>query len=236
MHESIENLLDLQEIDRKLLRLKRESKDIPERKVELAKELESSQDDLEATREDAKQNRVAIDELELKTESLREQIEKYKRQRMEVKTNQEYKALNHEIEELENKISALEDSELELMEQAEEIADRLQECHDKLEKEKRRILAEQEGLDGRKENNDKKMERLNSERTEIAQNVEDSILKRYEKIFNNKLDYAIVPLEKGHCGGCHMKLTSQMKNDVQGGSKLISCNYCARLLTSSDKK
>ena len=60
--------------------------------------------------------------------------------------------------------------------------------------------------------------------------VPEDVLSRYRRILKSKGNSAIVPIQAGGCGGCHMKLTFQTVITAKTDDKLASCENCGRLV------
>jgi len=73
---------------------------------------------------------------------------------------------------------------------------------------------------------------LIEKRAKMAGDVNPALLARYERVFANKGDFAVVRVENGHCRGCNMKLPPQVVNDAINPAKLVACNYCGRMLVN----
>ena len=144
--------------------------------------------------------------------------------------NEEYRALAHEIEGCKEGIVKIEDQEIELMEQT-EAAQKEVVAATKLATEARRLLDDQAGqLNAREENLKKELAKLEANREELASAVDESSRSRYERLMKNKGDNVIVGVEHGVCGGCHMKLPTQIVVTCQAQSELVPCNNCGRIL------
>src|SRR6266446_7241570 len=52
------------------------------------------------------------------------------------------------------------------------------------------------------------LEELKNERVQLAQNIDEDVRERYERLFASKGDAAVVAVEHGVCTGCHMKVTT----------------------------
>jgi predicted nucleic acid-binding Zn-ribbon protein len=59
---------------------------------------------------------------------------------------------------------------------------------------------------------------------------DESVLDRYKRLRKQRGERTVVGIEHSVCGGCHMKLPTQIVISCQGGVELISCPNCARLL------
>ncbi|MBW2108344.1 MAG: hypothetical protein JRI36_06750 [Deltaproteobacteria bacterium] len=116
------------------------------------------------------------------------------------------------------------------METFESVNKTIAECEENLEAGKERIREELEALDVRAAELSEEVEHRKAERARCAAQIEPKLLKRYNCIMNNKRDYAIVSVEGNHCGGCHMKLPPQVVHDARNPNKIVSCNYCGRIV------
>lgn len=226
----IENLLILQDRDRKLLRLRAElSKVEPERRMMSGKSSQS-QTALENAKTRAKQVESERKRLELEAEGKKQQIGKYATQQLQTKKNEEYRALTNEIAACRRDIRDLEDQQLEVMTQAEAVQKEVAAATKvaaQVQQDVDRQLAE---LATREQAVKKQLAELESGRGALASAVEETALNRYERLLKNKGENVIVGVEHGVCGGCHMKLPTQILVTIKGTADLLCCPNCGRIL------
>jgi predicted nucleic acid-binding Zn-ribbon protein len=232
MAHPLEALLVLQEKDRKIAKLQREIRDIPTRKAEVESQLEHAKARLAEAREAQMKVQSDLKQLEVEVEAHKEKIVRYKQQQMEAKTNDQYRALLIEVANEEKGISELEDRELELMEQLETSKKAIEEREAELKEEEDGIRDEQEMLAERLQEVEEDLEAQKEKRAKMAGEIDASLLTKYERVFANKRDFAVVRVENGHCRGCNMKLPPQVVNDAINPAKLVACNYCGRMLVN----
>ena len=231
MSHPLESIYALQKKDRRLIKLMREIRDIPQRKSDIEAQLAGSAQKLETATDSRMHTEASLKELELEVESLKEKIIKYKQQQMEAKTNDQYRAFVKEIGTVEREISAFEDKEIALMEDLEKGKVIIGECEEKLGGEKEGIAGELAELDGRSAELAEQFERLKTDRARAAEQCDKAILQKYVRIMNNKRDFAVVMVDPGgHCGGCHMKMPPQVVNDARNPTKIVACNFCGRIV------
>lgn len=234
MLATIENLLSLQKQDRHLLRLREELLNIDPERQHLRRKTESAHAQLDAARAQARQVETERKRLELEVEGKRQQIERYSLQQFQTKKNEEYRALAQEIQNCKEAISRLEDQQLSLMEQADGIAKEIQRAnqeHDAAKKDTEDQLAE---LTQREASLQKELAAAESSRQEGAEKVDASLRARYERLLKHKGAKALVGVEHGVCGGCHMKLPVQILVICKGQQELPTCPNCGRLLFYTD--
>lgn len=233
MAHPLEALLVLQQKDRKIAKLQREINDIPARKAEVETQLDQAKEKLTAAREAQVQVQSDLKQLEVEVESRKEKITRYKQQQMEAKTNEQYRALLIEAANEEKAVSELEDREIELMQSLEDSKKSIDEREAELNEEEEGIRDEQEMLTERLEEVREDLAAQKEKRTKLIAEIESRLLRRYERIFANKKDFAVVQVENGHCRGCNMKLPPQVVNDAINPDKLVACNYCGRMLINN---
>jgi uncharacterized protein len=230
MLEVIEKLLILQDRDRKIHAIKDELARIePERQM-ITSKAASAQSNLEGAKLRLKQIESDRKKLELDVEAKKQQIEKYALQQFETKKNEEYRALGSQIETCKADIIAFEDKEIELMEQAE--AAQKQNVVAIRESDEVRKAADAQLKDLAQSEQALKTElaSLESNRAQLTVGIDKSVLARYERLLKQKGDHVVVGIQHGVCGGCHMKFPVQVLVSCQGGTEIVPCPNCGRIL------
>ncbi|NCC50859.1 MAG: hypothetical protein EOM20_06540 [Spartobacteria bacterium] len=230
MSNTLERLVDVQECDRKIARLAREAQDIPKRKQEIDNRLNAHRKALEDARNDLQKKRADSRELEVEVDSFKQKIIKFREQQFQTKKNEEYRALEHEVELTEKKIREVEDRELVLMEEIEQLNRRIAEMASELKQEEALIGQDTEILDKRAQEIEVEITHMQRERTGLVEGIDTGWLRRYERILHHVGDFAMVPVEKNSCGGCHMNLPPQLINNAKRADDLTLCSFCGRIL------
>jgi len=227
---TLEKLLVLQDRDRKLRQLLQETRDIPARKQLIESRLKANRDAHHLAQENLKKNTTQIKAVELEIETVKETIKKYKMQQGQIKNNDQYRALEREIRENMQRVRELEEREIVLMEESESLKKTVADREQALAQEDSIIQVDIKALDERLKNIQAEVDEARKNRENMTQGIDDAWLSRYTRIFNNKGDYAFVPVDNGTCGGCHMKVPPQLVQDAKRGDTMVSCSYCGRLL------
>lgn len=230
MLDVIEKLLILQDRDRNLLRTQAELAAIEPQRERAKSRASSSQQALDAAKLKAKQIESEKKKLELDVEAQQERIAKYSQQQLQTKKNEEYRALAHEIETCKGNISKLEDQILELMEQADAAARAVAEAGKIAATAKKDVDAEVTELGKREENFKAKLAELQSNRKDLAAAVEEGALARYERLLKSKGENVVVGIQHSACGGCHMRLPTQVMVACQSQSEVNACPHCGRII------
>jgi hypothetical protein len=230
MQDIIEKLLILQDRDRRILRTREQLARVePERNL-FQSRASSAQAGLDTAKTKVRQAETDRKKLELEVDSKKQQIEKYALQQFQTKKNEEYRALAHEIETCKEQITHLEDQQLELMEQIEAL--QKQAVAATREADETRKLAENQlkELGAREENLRGELSELESNRDQLTAAIDERALRQYERLLRNKGDNAIVGIQHGVCGGCHMKFPVQLVVSCQAAKELVTCPNCGRIL------
>jgi predicted nucleic acid-binding Zn-ribbon protein len=74
------------------------------------------------------------------------------------------------------------------------------------------------------------MERERATRTELMQNVDGDLRRKYEMIFSRRGGVAVVEVRGGICQGCRMRVPPQLFNEIQRNEQVILCPSCQRML------
>ena len=230
MLRALEQLLVLQDRDRKIRALKTESKLAPQERKELEEKLAASTKQLDAAKLKAREIEVERKKLENEAQAKRDTIAKYNTQKFQTRKNEEFQALTNEIKRFEGEVQTIEDHELELMEQAEQ-QKAIVGAADKDAAAMKDLVARQlKNLEEKTKTIATQLIELESERTKLAAEIDEDLLDTYNRLFASKGDSAVVSLEHDHCMGCHMKVTASTNARVKARKEVVHCELCGRIL------
>ena len=226
----IEKLLALQDRDQRIRTFRTEFTQIPEERKNREKQIADSAARLELAKTRLKEIEVNKNALELEIKTKNDSIIRYKQQQLQTRKNEEFSALNHEIEAAEKTISGLEDRELELMEEADGLKPEISAAEQTHSAEKAKIEQILNDLDAKKGHLESRIAELQGSRDQMATDIDEDVLDRYNRLFKTKNGAAVAPLEHEVCMGCHMKVTTQTIVAVKTGKEIIHCPQCGRIL------
>ncbi|MCP5516159.1 MAG: hypothetical protein H7A45_02750 [Verrucomicrobiales bacterium] len=230
MLEAIEKLLILQDRDRQIGSLEAELAVIPPQRLAKQQKAAAARAKAEAARKVVMELETARKQLELEVETQQENIHRFSLQQFQTKKNDEYQALGREIEGARRKISKLEDQQLELMEQTEQAEQAAQAAANEAAGIGAEVERELADLEARQKNLHDQLGATQSGRDSLAEAVEDGLRSRYERLRKTKGDRVLVGVDRGICGGCHMKLQPHLLLTCRSGSEIATCSSCGRLL------
>jgi hypothetical protein len=234
LYNRLKVLYQLQQIDNQLDELEELRGDLPNMVRDLEEKIKSFVGDVEAKEKEQKDSIKNRAENEDEIEKLKENQKKFKAQLYQVRNNKEYDALTKEIDHTEEQINKLEaennslaDRSKVLTQEIEDITPRLDELNKEL-KEKKADLKEIIKANEREES------KLREERKKTESEVKKNDLSAYMRIRKAKKGLAVSTIKRSACSGCHNIVPSQRQLEIRRNSRLFFCEYCGRILVSSE--
>lgn len=230
IQEQINTLIELQKIDAEIYKLKEEKARKPGQKQALEEAFEQKKQALKVNEDELKSLQLKRKEGEIDLETKEKEIKKYQTQLYQIKTNKEYTSLQKEIDGLKADNAVLEDDILELMEKIDKIKAQILEEKEKLVVEEKNLKEETGKIEQEIKNIDERISSLEKERGQLCPNIEKGALAQYERVLKARGEMAFVPIVGESCGGCHRVLPPQVINEARMKDRIITCDFCARLL------
>ncbi len=229
MLDDLKEILDIQELDMKMIRLMRVKKERLKELLqieELRKELHSQTQDKEAEIEELGKN---IQTLEQKIQEVNAKIKKLESQQTNIKKADEFNAITQEMTHAERERIAIEQKVSDLVDRRVAEEEMLTRIKDSLKgSELSSMNLEKEILSSIGLINEEGTS-LKEQRDALASKVNQEILQIYDRLLRNKKDRVIVAIENRTCSGCHIVLTAQHENLVRKGDNLVFCEHCSRI-------
>ncbi len=226
----IDRLLEVQEQDLLILRIKMEMQDIPARKAREQERLAGHKAALQEAEADLQACQAALHEHELDVQDKKQKIDKLRTQQMSLKTNKEFKTMSEEIEGIERSIRRAEDLELVLMEKMDVARGEVAQQKEALEAEQREVDEDVKVFDEREAELQAELQALEKTRAGMLDGIDPAWLSRYEAILQRRRGAAIVPSDNGVCGGCHMAVPPFQQHAARRRTEMVVCGYCGRML------
>ena len=237
MKEGLQQLLKLQEVDKKLFELEEAKEKYPaeidQRRSIIAK-ARSGLADLEAqSAEFEKQQRHCEREIESGKATLREREERFS----VVTTNKEYDSLQLEIEICKKTIAEHETQQLKAIEGLEKIQEQIAEEQGAFEEVRG---AEQERIDeleGQLGTMQEQIDEVATSRAEVAKNIVDldaQLLRTYDRK-RGRRGIRVAAVHKEACGACFHRMPAQILNEVRVGGRVISCESCGTIMVWNEQ-
>lgn len=230
MLATIEQLLVLQDRDRRLLRLKAELETIPGQRLALQAKAAKTQAAFEEVKKLSAHIESERRRLELEVETLKQRINKLQVEQQGTRSNDQYKAFQHQIETTQGDILKLEDQQLGLMEQGEAASRELQAASKVAAAQKAESDGALADLAAREANMRRERDETGAERAKLGEAIDPALLARYDRILKNRGESVVVGVTNTVCGGCHMKLPFQTFLETKAQVNVTYCPNCGRIL------
>ena len=229
MLDSLKIILEIQELDVKMIRLIRLKKQRQKELSQIEKLTAELRHQMEEKEREILHMTQEINHLEDKIQELKAKVKRLEGQQASVKKMDEFNALTQEMTQVardktsvEQTISHLVDKRMQEEEVLEKIKLSLQTSESSGVELQNEILANIAEIN-------REGSELKTQRDELAKIAEKHTLSIYERLLKNKKDRVIVPIENRTCSGCHISLTAQHENVVRKGENLVFCEHCSRI-------
>jgi len=228
-HPALDKLLILQDRDGKRLNLEAQLKATPRDIAAVEQKIASEKAAIDSARDEMKELEVKKKSLETDIRVAEEKAAKYRTQQLSVKKNDEYQAIGHEIENMEAAIGALEEKELGIMYSIDEAKKKFAAAEALL---KQNIVGHEtriRDLRTRETSLTAELKQAQADVTVAREPIDVPSLRIYDRIAARGLP-ACVPIHEAKCGGCHLKVSSEVESDSRKSDKLATCDQCGRIV------
>jgi predicted nucleic acid-binding Zn-ribbon protein len=76
----------------------------------------------------------------------------------------------------------------------------------------------------------KRIAEIQVRKTALLPSLPERLRGQYERILKNRDGLAVVPVLKGSCGGCHVKIRPQIYNSMLQTVQIVNCQQCSRFV------
>ena len=230
MHDALQSILAIQELDIKMIRLMRVKQEhqkelakIQALKTDIRRKVEEKELEMEKLKEQIKGGEKRIQEIS-------DQINKLENQQAAVKKMDEFNALTQEMTAANKERRTLEQQLSDLMDKQASGEDLLVSLKESLSSTENSSSAIEEEIRENIRRINEEGRSLLSQRTQLKEATDPELFSIYERLLNNKKDRVVVPIENRVCSGCHIALTPQHENLVRKQDHLVFCEHCSRIL------
>lgn len=229
--DKLRELFILQTVDSQIDRLRVIRGELPLEVQDLEDEVAGLETRLMKLQDELKEMETQIAEKQNSIKDSKAQIKKYEAQQAKVRNNREFDSLGKEIE--------FQNLEIQLAEKRIKEAkfgmDSKQAAVDestKLFKERKKDLdVKKKELDDIIAETEKDEKDLQKKSKTASGHIEERLLNAYHRIRSNAMNgLAVVPVERGSCGGCFNSIPPQRQLDIRSHKKIIVCEHCGRVL------
>jgi len=234
LYNRLKVLYQLQQIDNQLDELEDLRGDLPNMVRELEERIAGFSNDIESKEKEQRDSIVRRDENENEIEKLKENQKKFKAQLYQVRNNKEYDALTKEIDHTEEQINKLESENNSLADKSKVLTQEIEEITPRVDELKNELKDKEDDLKEIIKANAREESKLLEERKKLEVEVKKNDLSSYMRIRKAKKGMAVATIKRSACSGCHNIVPSQRQLEIRRNNRLFFCEYCGRILVSSE--
>jgi predicted nucleic acid-binding Zn-ribbon protein len=229
--EKLVELFRLQHIDSQVDRIRTQRGELPLEVQDLEDEVAGLETRLKKIQDELAELETNVTDKQNFIKDAKATIKKYEGQQGKVRNNREYDSLSKEVEfqNLEIQLAekriketkALIDAKKSVVDETAATFKERKKDLDHKKKELDDIIAETE-----KEEKD-----LQKKSDAAAKHIEERLMSAYNRVRSNARNgLAVVPVQRGSCGGCFNAIPPQRQLDISSHKKIIVCEHCGRIL------
>ena len=231
MIPDLDKLIELQQTDTNLRRLKKQLDTATERRAEIEQEFEqhassireiqNRRDSIQATRAD----------LEKQIAENKTYLERAERNLKHAQNQKEYETAMRETDALQKQIAAFETQIVEGMEEAESVEKELVDRKDEIDSLDAKRTAALTEFDAELAKERAEFDAETKHREEAFATLPDRLASVYNRLAQRSRDgIAVAEVVNGSCSACYMQLRPQVQLEVKKGDEIITCESCTRIL------
>lgn len=230
MSDEIDRLWTLHGLDEEAHGVRAALAKYPEQHRELERKVAEAAARLERARAHLADLQKQRRELERQAAALGDQERHFQAQLPAVKKNEEYTALLHEIGATREKRSVLETEILVRMEGEEQEQQGAPVLERALAVAREEAVARAGVLEAAQAEAQARLDALEAQRAAGMQDLPTATRARYERVHASRDGRAVVPIEKGACGGCFRTLPPAVLQEARRRDHALNCDGCGRLM------
>lgn len=227
--EEVQALLDLQELDMKLIEFERHQKVHDRLVAEIRAPLETARAEKTRVEAEIAEAQSQHRHFELELVSNNDQFKKLQTQQMGVRNQIEYNAFVHEMDALKDRADALEESGIRWIEKGDAAKLRLPEVTAKFEEEEKKAAEEMAKLEAKTA----ELKRIHDEaaalRAPIVAKISATVLSYYDRLRRTGKSPFVALVRRGACSGCGFRHPAQRHQEIKLGRRMVACEQCWRI-------
>ena len=225
-------LLNAQDYDLEVDKLRRSRNEFPVRIDQLKKEIAELDQSIEIKNARIKEIEVSRGSIETDIAAEREILALKEKRLLETTTNKEYTAVHNEIEIARQRIDNLETEDLQLMEEFDQLTPEIEELEKSAEEIRQKNNEEIADLEKRLNSIEGDIAVLNDKVTRELMGVNARALGIYHRLRKSKTGRAVAAIDKQKlsCTGCFKQLPPQKVLEVRRYNQILICESCGRIL------
>ncbi|MBY0507079.1 MAG: hypothetical protein K2X03_24400 [Bryobacteraceae bacterium] len=231
MNLALQQVSKLQNLDMRILELKREVAQLPKQIAEIEKQLDAHAKKLDAEKAMLAANQRERKQKELDIQTAQQKISKLKDQMLQAKNNEQYRAFQHEIDYAQNEIGSAETRILELMEESEPLDKNVKQAEVALAAERKQVEAQKQQAKTQTAADEKEISDRAGEMRQLLTEMPAGLKQTCERIRKkHNSPHVLAEVVDGRCTACRIALRPQHYQDLKVREDVFFCESCGRIL------
>ncbi len=230
MKEQIDNLINLQTIEKDTENIKSVLNDVSKKTEALDNKIGMFQKEIECDELELADLQKKYRAWESDAQQNLSREKKSETNLRSVKTNKEYQAILKEIDDLKAKTSQIEDEMLECLDRVDELGHAIASKKNEYKVLIDRIHREKQTIEHDAAQKMKLLVKLEVDWKKASKTIDPELLNKYTVIKDRVKRMAIAPVKDAVCRGCNLNIPPQMYNELQKGDELRFCPHCQRIV------
>lgn len=230
VEQRLSALHKLQSIDSKLDEIKKMRGALPDEVRDLEDEIAKFETRIAKFQGEVKEFEQEIENRKQRKKEAEKLIGKYKDQQMKVRNDREFQAIAKEIESEELEIQL---SEKRIREATDKITRKktdIETVNDQLNELRNTLATKKVELKALLEESEEEEVKLLKERDKQTKNIEERLVRSYDRLRGNAANgLAVVLVKRDACGGCFHVVPPQRQVEIKEKKKIIVCEHCGRI-------
>jgi predicted nucleic acid-binding Zn-ribbon protein len=229
MNQDLIQLIELQQVEKAISKLRAEIADLPKHVQAIEAKLADANQRVAKAQAAIKADEVARRKNESEIQGHKERISKFREQSLAVKTNDQYRALMNEISFAEQEIGELEDTILEAMVDADAKQQELKKAQQDLKQETAAVEKEKAHAHAKIREVEAELGLHSAHQKKLRSGIDADLLEHYDRLTRARGTALAEALDQ-HCTACQVLLRPQVFNEVRMDIRTVYCDSCSRLL------
>lgn len=229
--EKLVELFRLQHIDSQVDKIRTQRGELPLEVQDLEDEVAGLETRMKKVQDELAEMEAQVSDKNNLIKDAKAQIKKYEGQQAKVRNNREYDSLTKEVEFQNLEIQLAEKRIKEAKAQIDGKKLVVEESKARHDERKKDLELKRKELDDIVAETEKEEKELAKKSEVASKHIEERLLSAYHRIRSNARNgLAVVPVERGSCGGCFNSIPPQRQLDISSHKKIIVCEHCGRIL------
>jgi predicted nucleic acid-binding Zn-ribbon protein len=235
LHPQVKKLLDVQKVDQRIRSLRKDIDTLPEETARRQKTLDQKAAALTEREKGQQEAELRGRSIDLATRQADEELKKLEARLNLVKNNAEYQATLLQIESVRRERDRLQEEGFAILDRIETLQAEVAEARrlvqaetavfEGFSAEARKLRAERESA----------IAEVMKGRAVLLEGIPRELMERYDTLFRTREGLAVCAVEAQVCQGCYTNVTMNDIARLKGGSSVVGCGSCNRILYLPDQ-